>query len=205
MSSLQAAYQAVINRYGAVALDFDIEGGAATDLASVDRRNQALVRLRAANPGLLISYTLPVLPTGLVDSGVSLLQSVKRSGLAVDLVNIMAMDYGGPAVADPNAMGANAIAAANATIAQVNTAGLTSKVGITPMIGVNDVRPEIFTLADAQRVLTFALGNARIGRVAMWSVGRDNGSCAGNAYADSGCSGLAQSAYQFSKIFQGFK
>jgi hypothetical protein len=32
---------------------------------------------------------------------------------------------------------------------QVHQAGLTSTVGITPMIGQNDVAGEIFTLADA--------------------------------------------------------
>jgi hypothetical protein len=53
-------------------------------------------------------------------------------------------------------------------------------------------------------VLTFARQNACVTRIAMWSVARDNGSCAGAAYASSTCSSVNQSAYQFSKIFQGF-
>src|SRR5678816_4923408 len=86
VSSLQAAYQAVLNKYSVnsstpVRLDFDIEGGATTDTASIDRRNQALVGLKNANPNLVISYTLPVLPTGLVASGVNILNRVKASGL----------------------------------------------------------------------------------------------------------------------------
>ena len=64
-ASLKAVYQQVVDRYQAKSLDFDIEGGAVADQASIARRNKALVALKAANPGLKISFTLPVLPTGL--------------------------------------------------------------------------------------------------------------------------------------------
>ena len=45
VSSLQAAYQSVLNKYRVnastpVRLDFDIEGGAVTDQASINRRNR---------------------------------------------------------------------------------------------------------------------------------------------------------------------
>ena len=40
----------------------------------------------------MISYTLPVLPTGLVASGVNILNSVKADGLNLDVVNVMAME-----------------------------------------------------------------------------------------------------------------
>jgi hypothetical protein len=75
---------------------------------------------------------------------------------------------------------------------------------MTPMIGQNDIAGEIFTLADAQTILTFARQNPYVTRLAMWSVDRDNGSCAGASYASSTCSSVSQSAYQYSKIFQGF-
>ena len=67
-ASLQALHQSVITRYKVNLLDFDIEGGAVSDQASITRRDQALKALKAANPGLVISYTLPVLPTGLSGS-----------------------------------------------------------------------------------------------------------------------------------------
>lgn len=69
-SQLQALYQSVINRYNVKMLDFDIEGGAVSNQASITLRDQALVGLKNSNPGLVISYTLPVLPTGLIASGV---------------------------------------------------------------------------------------------------------------------------------------
>lgn len=50
--------------------------------------------LQAANPGLTISYTLPVLPTGLTPNGVALLANAVQRGVRVDVVNIMTMDYG---------------------------------------------------------------------------------------------------------------
>ncbi|MDI9653871.1 chitinase, partial [Burkholderia cenocepacia] len=94
-------------------------------------------------------------------------------------VNVMAMDYG-PANLD---MGAAAISAAQALYSQLDTAfksagqpktnaQLWQMVGVTPMIGVNDVQGETFTLANAQTVLNAAIANG-YGFFGNWSVGRD--------------------------------
>ena len=204
VAGLQAAYQSVIDRYGATMIDIDIEGAATTDQASITRRDRALANIKAANPGLTISYTLPVLLNGLIDTGVNILRSAKADGLNLDVVNAMAMDYGA-SIDNGGAMGTDATLAASATENQIVAAGLTAKVGITPMIGVNDTQGEVFRLADAQTLLNFANANSYVTRLAMWSVGRDNGNCAGAGYASPSCSGLAQSAYQFSKIFEAFQ
>lgn len=209
VSSLQAAYQSVLNKYSVnsstpVRLDFDIEGGATTDQASINRRNQALVGLKNANPGLVISYTLPVLPTGLVASGVNILNSVKASGLNLNVVNIMAMDYGS-ANDNGGQMGLSATQAASNTHNQVVAAGLTATIGVTPMIGINDVNTEIFQLTDAQMLLNFANANSYITRLSMWSVARDNGSCPNQGFASPVCSGISQSNWAFSNIFKPFQ
>lgn len=209
VSSLQAAYQSVLNKYSVnsstpVRLDFDIEGGAITDQASVNRRNQALVGLKNANPNLVISYTLPVLPTGLVASGVNMLNSIKASGLNVNVINIMAMDYGS-ANDNGGQMGLSATQAASNTRNQVLAAGLTSSIGVTPMIGINDVNTEIFQLSDATMLLNFANANSYISRLAMWSVSRDNGSCPNQGFASPVCSGISQNNWAFSNIFGQFK
>jgi chitodextrinase len=209
VSSLQAAYQAVLTKYRVnsstpVRLDFDIEGGATTDQASITRRNQALKALKAANPGLVISYTLPVLPTGLVASGVNILNSVKTDGLSLDVVNVMAMDYGS-ANDNGGQMGLSAQQAASNTHNQVVAAGLTASIGVTPMIGINDVNTEIFQLSDAQSLLNFANANSYITRIAMWSVARDNGSCAGQGFASPTCSGISQANWAFANIFKPFQ
>ncbi len=202
-SQVQAMYQAVIDRYQLKMVDFDIEGYAASSQPAVDLRNQAIKGLKGANPGLIVSYTLPVLPTGLVDAGQNILDRVKASGLDLDVVNVMAMDYGS-AVDNGGQMGLNAIDAATATEAQIRQAGLTSSVGVTPMIGVNDTNTEVFQLSDAQMLLDFARTHAYVSRLSMWSVGRDNGSCAGQAWASPICSGVAQSSYAFAQVFEAF-
>jgi chitodextrinase len=202
-SQVQAMYQSVVDRYDVKMLDFDIEDGSGGNQTAIDLRNHALLGLRAANPGLLISYTLPVLPTGLVDAGVNILNSVKSSGLSLDVVNVMAMDYG---AADDNngQMGLNAVEAASATASQIQQAGLSSTVGVTPMVGVNDTRTEIFQLPDAQMLLDFAKSHSYVSRIAIWSVARDNGSCPGEGFASPICSGIAQNDFAFSGIFEAF-
>jgi chitinase len=203
-SQLQATYQQVINQYHVTMLDFDIEGGATTNTTAINLRNQALVGLKAANPGLIISYTLPVLPTGLITSGTNILSSVKSSGLALDVVNVMAMDYGS-AVDNGGQMGLDATNAASATESQVQAAGLTgTTIGVTPMIGVNDTNTEIFQLSDANTLLNFVNANTYVSRIAMWSVARDNGGCAGQTWASPTCSGLSQTNYAFSQLFATF-
>lgn len=204
VAQLQAAYQSVINRYNVKMLDFDLENGATTDQASLTRRDQALKALKAANPGLIISYTLPVLPTGLIASGVNILNSARADGLAIDVVNVMAMDYGS-ANDNGGQMGLDATYAASATENQVQAAGLSATIGVTPMIGVNDTNTEVFQLSDANLLMNFANSNSYITRLAMWSVARDNGNCAGQGYASPICSAIAQSSYAFSQIFGAFK
>jgi chitinase len=188
-SALQAQYQSIIDHYQASHLDFDIEGPAVEDATSIDRRNRTLAALQAANPGLVISYTLPVLPTGLVTSGINLLKNAIADGVNVRVVNIMAMDYGSSF--PPDKMGQNAIDASNSLISQLKSlfpsksdAQIRAMVGVTPMNGANDVAPENFTLSDAQQLLSYA-GPAGITELAMWSVNRDSG-------------------FSYSKIFNGF-
>ncbi|WP_376794820.1 carbohydrate binding domain-containing protein [Thermogemmatispora sp.] len=208
VSSLQAQYQAVVTNYQLTRIDFDIEGAAIADSASVDRRNKAIAALQAANPGLFVSYTLPVMPSGLTQDGINLLQNAITNGVNVGMVNIMAMDYGSSA--PPNQMGQNAISAAQSTFNQLkslypskSSAQLWAMIGVTPMIGLNDVSPEVFTLQDAQQLLSFAQQNG-LGELSMWSAGRDQ-SCPNNgAYVSPTCSGIQQQPFDFSKLFNQF-
>jgi chitinase len=213
VSALEAQYQSVIDLMNLTRIDFDIEGGAVADARSIDLRNKALAGLQAAaaarNKPLLVQYTLPVLPTGLTQDGVNLLRNAVQNGVDLAVVNVMAMDYG--QVANPNQMGQEAIHALNATFAQLQSIYGSSKtgqqlwamLGATPMIGMNDTPPEVFTTNDAQALYNAARTN-QIGLVAMWSVGRDQ-SCPNNgAYVASNCSGIVQTPFQFTSIFGAF-
>ena len=70
-------------------------------------------------------------------------------------------------------MGQAAISAANGTRTQLANIGVTARVGITPMIGVNDVTCEVFSVQDAQETVAFAQNNSFVGLLAFWAVGAD--------------------------------
>jgi hypothetical protein len=194
-STLQAEYQKVITLYKLKMIDFDIEGGAVTDKAGIDRRSAAMKGLQNANAGLKINLCLPVMPYGLTADGLYVVQSAKNAGVAINAVNVMAMDYGGA----NSAMGQAAIDAANATRTQTGC-----NIGITPMIGQNDSQGEIFSLANASQVLTFGNSTSWVSLIAFWSMGRDNGGCAGQGSASPTCSGVSQSLYQFAATLKPF-
>ncbi|MEW6121122.1 MAG: glycosyl hydrolase family 18 protein [Pseudomonadota bacterium] len=197
VSALVAAYQSVIDTYGVTKLDFDIEGASLADTEANAMRNEALAILQQSNPGLEVSYTLPVLTDGLTAYGVALLQDAMAHGVEISYVNIMAMDYG--AYYDSGDMGDDAISAAEATLAQFEAIGLDTQVVITPMIGINDVTSEIFTLEDAQQLVDYVESNEDVAGISMWSLSRDNGDVVG--YVSPVGSGIEQDHYAFSEIF----
>ncbi len=211
VSSLESAYQEVVDHYHVYSLDFDIEGTQLNNTATVQLRNRALSLLQAKEASLghqiTISYTLPVLPTGLLANSLYLLKSAVTSGVKVSVVNVMAMDYGQANAPNPSYMGTYAIDAAEATQAQLASVypALSSNqrwamIGITPMIGQNDLAGEIFTTANASQVAQFAAAHS-IGRLSYWELHRDT-ACVNNADENSNyCSGTTQTPYQFASIF----
>lgn len=199
-ASLQAAYQQVIDKYKPMALDFDIEHLAIDDQGSIEMRSQALKQLAQANPKVAINFTLPATPAGLTDKSMKVLVSAVTQGVPVRVVNLMTMDYA--ATAPTKEMGDNAISAAQAAKAQLQQLGLKAKLGVTPMLGTNDVAGETFTLADASALVAFAQKEPEVALLAYWSIGRDNGSC--NAQVSPTCSGIAQRKWEFAHIFSAF-
>ena len=197
-SSIDAGYQAIINDYGVTQLDFDVEGAAIADTAAAARQMQAMKDLKASNPNLQFSMTLPVLASGLTNDGVNILKAAKSAGIRIDVVNLMTMDYYSGTGTE---MGQGSVAAAQATLAQmqsVDSGYSYANVGITPMIGKND-DGSTFTLADAQTVESFAVQHS-VGRLAFWSVDRDQ-PCSGTANSLSTCSEISQSSLAFTSAF----
>ncbi|MEW1641547.1 cellulose binding domain-containing protein [Streptomyces sp. NPDC091219] len=207
-SALATAYGKAVDAYGLTKADFDIEGGALPNTAANTLRAQAIAKLQQQHPNLDVSFTLPVMPEGLTQDGVNLLSNAKANGVKISTVNIMAMDYG-PAYSGD--MGTYATQAATATQAQVKSVlGLSDSaawktVAVTPMIGVNDVASEIFTVDDATQLVDFAKSKG-LGGLSMWSATRDK-QCAGGAKpaADATCSSIVQGASAFSKAFAAFQ
>ena len=211
-SDLAARYGELVSQFHLNRLDFDIEGAALADVAANTLQSQALALLQRQNPDLEVWYTLPVLPTGLTADGLAVVRSALAAGVKLDGVNVMAMDYG-EAVAPtsgPNAhsMGAYAIQAAEATKGQLDVlfgqlgAGFGwNMLGVTPMIGVNDITTEVFTPADAQLLEDFARSRG-LGMLSMWSIARDTPGSLGQASATA--SGLSATAGSFSAIFHDY-
>lgn len=214
VNALKAAYQKVIDAYQVTQLDFDIEGAAQADRASVDRRSQALAALQrdaaAAGRPLQVSLTLPVLPTGLTADGLYVVQSAISHGVNLAGVNIMAMDYGDSAAPNPQGkMGDYAIQAATSTFNQLRSLYGSNKtdsqiwkmVGVTPMIGLNDVTTETFDQQEARELVAFA-EQVGMGRISMWSLNRDKQNASGKiGYVETGSSSILQQPYEFSQIF----
>lgn len=215
VDQLTDTYQSVIDQYSLTHIDFDIEGAWVADRASIDRRSEAIARLQAdpANENLQVWFTLPVLPTGLTSDGLYVIESALSHGVDIAGVNIMAMDYGDGAAPNPDGrMGDYAIQAAESLFAQLRSqydnAGVAKSdtelwgmVGVTPMIGINDVLSEVFDQQEARELLAFAQ-QQDIGMLSFWSTLRDRSGDIGQL--SSFGSGIVQEPGEFSSIFQVF-
>lgn len=214
VSQLTAAYQTVVDAYNVTHLDFDIEGAAIANHAAIDRRSQALAALEqnaAANgKNLQVWFTLPVLPSGLTADGLYVIQSALKYGVQIAGVNVMAMDYGDSAAPNPSQqMGKYAIDSANSLFNQLNTLYGTSKtsnqlwamIGVTPMIGLNDVTTETFDLNAARQLVAFGQQKG-MGRISIWSLNRDTASTTSKSYVDTTSSSIVQKNWDFSLIFE---
>jgi Glycosyl hydrolases family 18 len=198
LSQLTAAYQSVINTLHVSHIDFDIEGAEIAYTAQNNLRFQAINALEAANPGLVVSVTIPVNPNGPDANGQAFLQEAKANGTRIDIINVMTMDYYGSWDTGGANMGAYSVEAAQDTLGYAQTLwpSMTyANIGVTPMIGQNDDPAEVFTEANAQTLVSFAAQN-HLGRLAFWSVDRDQ-ACGGSASGLPQCSEISQQPLDF--------
>lgn len=186
--SSETGMRAFINRYASsrlVGIDFDIEAGQSqAAIASLVRQVAAV---QSDYPNLRFSFTVATLgssngtatsnPYGDLNvTGYNVVKAVQQYGVANYTINLMVMDYGTAnagncvVVNGKCDMGQTAIQAAK---------NLTAKYGIpyerielTPMIGVNDVADELFSLQDTGTMVQWALANGIAG-IHFWSVDRD--------------------------------
>lgn len=220
ISTLKEQYKRFIKAYGLTRVDFDIEGAWLNDKTSLVRNSKALKMLQnelnSENYSLQVWYTLPVLPTGLTADGINAVKYLLDEKVDLYGVNVMTMDYGDSVAPNPQGrMGQYGIDAITNLHAQLKSlysnssmsksdSDIWSMIGTTPMIGMNDVTTEIFTLEDAKQTLTFA-NSKSVGMLSMWSLNRDK-QCPGGAtnYVSISCSSILQKDYEFSSIFNGY-
>jgi hypothetical protein len=200
-SALAGAYQKVINAYGLKAIDIDIEGTPYNTPADQQKTIDALKTIKANNPGITIYITLGSGTTG-PDS--SLINRAASAGLVIDGWGIMTFDWGSTG----NNQGALTIQAADGLKNRLKTAYGWSDaeaykhVGISSMNGITDERATV-TLADMQTITSYAQQH-QIARLTFWSLNRDR-QCPSGYPNDDTCSGVSQSAYQFTKIIGAYK
>ncbi|GAA3317660.1 chitinase [Arthrobacter ramosus] len=214
-ADLERAYRAVLERYNPATIDFDIEGDNLADGAAWQRRAAAIASLQKERSkeghALSIWLTLPVTPQGLTDVGTSAVDQMLAAGVQLAGVNIMTMNYGSSRSQSQSMLDAGT-SAAQSTHDQLSIiyqrAGMTlnseqiwRKMGLTPMIGRNDLPGEIFDLDAARGLNSFAITKG-VQRVSMWSLNRDM-SCPQDTPEDPAshvCSGIDQGTQRFSDL-----
>lgn len=197
--------QTFINRYASsnlVGIDFDIEGGQTQ--ADILALVKSIYDVQASYPNLRFSFTLATFgstngtsasqPYGdLNQLGGGVLDALAKYPLNNYTINLMVMDYGSPGsgicyvggngLCD---MGNTAIQAAKNLNARYGVPF--NRIELTPMIGVNDVTNELFSLTDVDTMTAWAKAN-KIAGIHFWSVDRDT-PC-NSAYASPICSSVS--------------
>ncbi|MGH0599938.1 fibronectin type III domain-containing protein [Bacillus mycoides] len=180
VNKLKDAYKSVINTLHLTHMDFDIEGALVAHPESIERRSKAIAllqkELKAEGKDVKIGYTLPVMPYGLTNDGINVIQSAIKHDVDLNSINIMTMDYG----QQNQQMGKAAIDAINSLHGQltnlykdtIKDSDIWKMIAVTPMIGKNDTQNETFTLNNAKELFQFAKEKG-IGEISMWSVYRD--------------------------------
>ncbi|MBI2389444.1 MAG: hypothetical protein HYV09_07590 [Deltaproteobacteria bacterium] len=209
-ASLAAVITAFVDETGITDLDFDVEQAIAMNATINARRAAALLEVQKKR-GIQVSFTLAANPRvgttagGITAASVEVVRAALAAGVRVSHVNLMTMDYG-TYYSSGRKMGDLAISALTDALAQLKKLipGLTDAegwqmLGATPMIGVNDVLSEVFTLADAKTLADFAKAK-RLGLVAFWAIQRDQ-PCAGELDLVL-CTGAQTAKYQFHQVLR---
>lgn len=213
---LKSAYESVINQYGVRILDFDIEGEALNNLDSIKRRVEVIKEIQVAykdkDDNIAVWLTIPVATTGLTDEGINIVNEFLKAGVDLSGINIMTMNYS-VGLSEGKTLLDNTKEAITNTHRQLgilynrnntylNERSIYKKLGVTPMIGQNDVFSEVFTLEDAILFNEYVF-NLGIPRISMWSINRDV-KCGDNyvnvKIVSDSCSGIEQQKFAFSDI-----
>ena len=209
---LQAAYQVLIDRYRFTWLDFDIEGANLDKHADASRRrNAALAALQVKNPGLRISFTLPVDPNGLSPASLALLTDAKEKGLKVYSANLMVMFFGKRFINKGKSEGELGIESANKAHEQLQKIDPAIGIGLCPCLGRNGSNDEVFTLEDAKTLKAFADKTPWVCSLHYWSINADSGrprrrksKGGGSATNNAAAAERPVKPWEFAEVFKSF-
>ena len=203
--SSEAGMEAFIARYNSpnlVGLDFDIESNQSEVVI-----NDLVHQIKGAmqrHPQLRFSFTLPTQSSStpgqasLNEHGASAMKAIERTGLENFFVNLMVMNFG---EAHPDrcvvesghcAMAASAIQVVSNFILEYGVP--LKRIEVTPMVGVNDVKGNIFTLEDAKLLSQYVVDNG-LGGLHFWSLNRDGLCASGSPSVSPVCHGLSDAGH----------
>jgi hypothetical protein len=207
-----AGMETFIARYESprlVGFDFDIERGQSDDVLRDLART--IGNAQARRPWLRISVTLATWAgsdgarASLNADGARVLAALRAAGVADYYVNLMVMDYG--EATQRNCVVAGTVCDMGRSAMQAAT-NLTDRFGVpparielTPMIGVNDVTANVFTVDDATTLARFARERGLAG-VHFWSLDRDVSCPENRRVVSSRCHGLpGLEAFAYTRAF----
>ncbi|WP_327662628.1 MULTISPECIES: chitinase [unclassified Streptomyces] len=206
-SDLAAAYAKALDAAGdATHVDFDIEGDTLKDSAANTKRAKAIALLQKQRD-VDVTFTLPVMPSGLDDDSVDLLEAANNQSVQVSTVNVMTMNYGESYQGDMSDYAGTSARATHAQLKKVfglSDAKAWRGMALTSMLGANDIDGETFTLADAAQLRSFAEKKG-IAWVSTWATFRDVQCESGTGTDDAAtnCSGVKQSEGAYGRALAG--
>ncbi|HZZ28003.1 MAG TPA: hypothetical protein VFE46_08365 [Pirellulales bacterium] len=205
LEKLQAEYQSVLDQYKFTWLDFDIEGKQLEDDSANQRRNTVLAALQTKNPGLMISFTLPVDPNGISKHSQNMLKDAVTKGVKVKSANVMTM-YFGPQFTKDHELSDVCIASAKKAHEQCQKIDPAMQIGLTPMIGKGGTGgSEVFDVKQANALCQWAKDQPWVCSLGFWCSNRDSGKPSKRG-GDGGntASGLVQQPWDFTNAFKPF-
>ena len=182
--------------------DFDIEGIYLGNNSLVLKRCQLIKEIKKQVPNAIIQYTIPISPDGLHNDSKNLLITSKQENVIPDIINLMTMDFGIYYAPNGNTdMAKYCIQCIENVEKQLKEYYIESKIGVTPMIGLNDCNDEVFSLSNARELVSYCKNKNNIKLLSFWCINRDNGSKPNCNYADCNFSSIEQKLFEFSCIF----
>lgn len=201
VANIVSAYQGVLRNYNLQYIDFDFEGGFIGNIPALERHTAAIAQIIRGNPGLKISYTLPVDGApglmGLNPDGELLLRRLADAGIQPSLINAMSMEFGQGSSTNLFEASVGALNGMHRQIRSIWTewddSQVWRRIGVCPMFGRNN-NGKVFTLENMHQLSRFA-ADRTIGCLSGWDATRDM----------NGTTGATQEPYAFSKIIARYR
>ena len=163
---LYNTYLDIVNGYGLTRIDLDVEGGAQNKQNNI--ANAKAIKKLQDETGVEVSLTLPVLPSGLTQTQLDVLEAYLSNNVNLKYINIMAMCYGSGVLQPNENYGTASVRAMDSTKNQIkdyykkyaNTTLSDSeayaKLGVTVSIGYESGSDPIFIPAWSELVANHA-------------------------------------------------